>query len=75
MKLKEGLELPVKIKLYLSIFENAIDQNKAPRTIESKKGFSKALLNAFSNLSLHEKGIYLLDSIKFLRQESEKAES
>ena len=71
-ELKMDLELPVKIKLYLSIFENAINQSKAPRTIESKKGFSKALLNTFSNMSIQEKGFYLLDSINFIRKELEK---
>lgn len=49
--LKKDVDFPVKVKLYFLIFENALDQNKAPRTIESKKGFSKALLNAFLNLS------------------------
>lgn len=32
--LKKELELPVKVRLYFLIFENAIDHTKAPRTIE-----------------------------------------
>jgi len=31
--LKKDVELPVKARLFFLIFENALDQNKAPRTI------------------------------------------
>lgn len=64
--LKKDIELPVKVRLYFLIFENQLDHSKALKTIDEKKGFSKALLNAFSNLSTAEKGAYLLSTINFV---------
>lgn len=72
--LKNEVELPVKIKLYFLIFENAIENNKAPRAIETRKGFSKALLNAFTNLSNQEKGLYLLDGLNYVLEQLDKQE-
>ena len=31
--LKKDIDLPVKVKLYFLIFDNALDQTKVPRTI------------------------------------------
>lgn len=73
-RLKKDVDLPVKVRLFFLIFENALDQNKAPKTIQEKKGFSKALLNAFSNLSTNEKGQYLLNSISFVLQQQDRQE-
>jgi hypothetical protein len=32
-RLKKDVDLPVKVRLFFLIFENALDQNKAPKTI------------------------------------------
>lgn len=49
--MKKDMELPVKVKLYFLIFENALDNKKAERGTETKSSFSNELLNAFVNLS------------------------
>lgn len=63
--IKKDLQLPVKVKLYFLIFENALDNTKTGRVAETKSSFSKDLLTAFLNLSAGQKGIYMLHNINF----------
>lgn len=61
-KLKNSCDLPLKLKIYFSLLENGMENHhhKSHQIFQSKNQFSKILLEAFNNLSLPEKGRYLL---------------
>jgi hypothetical protein len=64
----------VKVRLYFLLFENTLDQTKSDKALEkhSKNTFSKALINAFVNLSTAEKGHFLYNSMNFVIEQMAK---
>ena len=67
--IKKDIQLPVKVKLYFLIFENALNNTNTACVTETKSSFSKELLTAFTSLSAAQKGMYMLHNLNFVLEQ------